>query len=211
MFNKENISLIFSIISIVTSVFIAYRNIWLSRAKIKITQTDKAARSAFLRSYDGCFRSYSSDEDSNDDPGIVSVLLIEVIITNQSSLPISILEFSTKDFASNAFCSYSYTQDGFKISTSKNNTVTFGSKNSPLKFIKPEFTLNPYTSNRGYIMFWSGLENKEFNSSQDITLITTTSRKEFKNKIRLSDTYESIKKNVKYTTDDHDRPIEIFY
>lgn len=199
LWSKETISFGISIISIVTSIFVAYRTIWISRAKIKVIQTDKAARSVFIKSFDGCYKTYPSsiNLDKMVNPNIVSVLLIEVIVTNKSSLPISILEFSTKDFTSNPFTSYSYTKDFFVVTTDSQTKVVFGTSESPLKFIQPEFTLNPYTSERGYIMFWSGFE-EEFNTPKEITLKTITSRKTFKFKINIPSSLESIKKYVRH-------------
>lgn len=211
MLSKENISFWLSIISIFTAIFTAYRNIWISRAKIKVVQTDKAARSYFIKSFDGCYITYSSPikPDKLSEPNIVSVLLIEVIITNKSSLPISILEFSTKDFCANPFTSYSYTKDFFTVTTEPDHVTKLGTPNSPLKFIKPEFTLQPYTSERGYIMFWSGIE-EDFTTPQKITLKTITSRKMFKTKINIPYHIESIKKNVLYGTDENDRPNKVY-
>ncbi|MEB6013812.1 hypothetical protein [Enterococcus faecium] len=211
MLIKENISFWLSIISIFTAVYTAYRNIWISRAQIKVIQTDKAARSYFIKSFDGCYRSYSPPikPEESYEPNIVSVLLIEVIITNKSSLPISILEFSTKDFCANPFTSYSYTKDFFTITTPQGVTK-LGTPDSPLKFIQPEFTLQPYTSERGYIMFWSGRE-ENFITPQKITLETITSRKIFKAKINIPDHIESIKKMVLYGTDENDRPTKVYY
>lgn len=214
MFNKENLSFILSVISILTAVFVAYRTIYLSRAKIKIIQTDNAARSSFIKSFDGCIKSYSSASSSDipkdDSPLIVSVLLIEIIITNQSSLPISILEFITKDFTSNPFTSYSYTKDYFTITEKENFKTTIGSKDSPLKFLQPEFTLDGYTSQRGYLMFWSGSE-EEFVTPKKITLITETSRKTFKTKIKINNSHESIKKHHRVVIDEDDRVTDDYY
>ena len=88
----ELISIIISGISLSISLMIAFRDIWTARRNIKVTQTDDTARSGFLKSFDGCMKSYSSyssDIPNNLGPNFHSVLLIEIIITNRSSLPIS--------------------------------------------------------------------------------------------------------------------------
>lgn len=203
----SSIPLFLSIFSTVTSLFIAYRTIWLSRPNIKIFQTDNGFRSIFIESFDGCRISYSG---SNIDkhPHItgkfygISYLLIEVIITNQSSLPISILEFKTKDFIANPFTSYSDTLPNFLITTSKDGSIVLGDKNDPLKYLQPEFTIAPYTSERGYISFSSGTEQK-FDTPSEIELEILTSRKTFITKISISASgYKSIKEYVKIKLDE---------
>ena len=156
----ELISIVISGISLLISLMIAFRDIWTALRNIKVTQTDDTVRSGFLKSFDGCIKSYSPDVPHNLGPNFHSVLLIEIIITNRSSLPISILEFSLPpEYGLASFNSYSDTQDSFKITVDTNSTVHFGYPASPIKYLQPEFTLDPYTSDRGYISFWSGLES----------------------------------------------------
>ena len=208
--NKEYISLIISAVSLLISAFVAYRNIWLSRAKLDIVQTDKGARSTFIQTYDGCKKSFSGDVSPSDvlhnheDPYIVSSLLVEVILTNKSSLPISILEFSTNSFTSDSFSSYSPTIGSFVITTeevpsSKKTTIGL---DKPIKYLQPEFTIAPYTSERGYILFWSGFEAESFKTPVEINLDIKTSRRNFKTRVKITDTLNSIKPRIKYYQDD---------
>ncbi|MDK4352694.1 hypothetical protein M4I17_09815 [Enterococcus thailandicus] len=204
MLGKENISFILSIISIITAVITAWKNLWLSRAKIQIIQTDNGARSSFIQTFDGCCIVYGDGVPlpGTEDPPIISVLLIEVIITNKSSLPISILEFKTSDFTSNPFTSYSYTKNSFEI-TSEDRVSKLGSEKYPLKYLKPEFTIAPYTSERGYIMFWSGTEVTDFKTPGKIKLVTTTSRKKFNTCLTIPVTHSSEKSFVIFEKDEN--------
>ncbi|MFW3538013.1 hypothetical protein [Vagococcus fluvialis] len=206
---KEYISLIISAISLGISAFLAYRNIWLSRARIDIVQTDKADRSMFIKSFDGNSPGYEYSIPLKNGPIMKSVLLIEVIITNKSSLPISILEFYTKDFPSNSFTSYSDTKESFRITERPNSVVSIG-EDYPIKYLQPEFTIQPYTSERGYLLFWTGTENEVFQTPSEIDLNVSTSRKKFNFKVRIPSTYKSIKKEVRYTQDDNGDIIETF-
>jgi len=204
------VPIIISLFSLLISFFVAFRNVWVTRKNIDITQTDNAVRSLFLKSYDGCITSYDNSlfrgkKDST--PNIRSVGLVEIVITNKSSLPISILEFSIPDFP--AFSSYSPTIDSFTVTTQSTSKTIVGEKNSPLEYLKPEFTLNPYTSKRGYLLFWSGIE-KDVSPMENITLTILTSRGTFKKKIKFSSSMESIKKRVHYSQDEIGNIIETF-
>ncbi len=202
MLKKDILSLIISGVSLAISAFVAYRNIWLSRAKIKVIQTDNASRSFYMQSFDGNSPIYSGEFEHREFPYMKSALLIELIITNKSSLPISVLEFYTKDFTSNAFTSYSETKDSFVVTTSESSSVRIGN-DYPIKYLQPEFTIQPYTSERGYILFWSGLEDETFVTPKKITLGIKTSRKSFKFPIKIPASFKSINKTVRYSKDEN--------
>lgn len=158
---------------------------WQSRAKINILQTDNASRSHFLKSYDGCnFVDKKSDVSAPNQP---SIALIEIIITNDSSLPISILEFRVK--GADPFTSYSYKKDWYAVSTKKNSPVYFGSPKDKLQFLTPEFTLSPYTSKRGYLFFWINDSSLFTIGKHKLEIIS--SRKILRKKITIKNLYES--------------------
>lgn len=191
--------LIISLSSLAISFFVAFNNFWYSRKNINITQTHNASRSIFLKSYDGSSASYDYSYPLDSSPQIASLGLVEIVITNNSSLPISILEFSIPGLAD--FSSYSPTVDFFTVTTRKSSKTIMGDNNSPLNYLKPEFTLNPYTSKRGYLLFWSGQEC-DMPIEENIPLTILTSRGSFNKNIKFSDSIESIKKHVHYSSDD---------
>lgn len=170
-------------ISLLISLITSWNSWWKSKASIKIEQTHDAARSIYFKSFD----SISDGSDSDTRPLFESVLLIEIIITNRSSLPISILEFSIDGFPT--FDSYSYTKESFQATWTKGVTVHLG-KDSSIKYLQPEFTIEPYTSERGYIFFWHGLE-EDLDIDNKLPLTVRTSRKEFKTKVKVSGKFES--------------------
>ena len=186
---KEWGPIIISGLSLFISFIVSWNSWWRSRASIKIEQPENGARGMFLKSFDGCIESYSF-KVNNTLPSFHSVILADVIITNNSSQPISILEFSIPDFP--AFNSYTYTKDFFEVTYRKDSKMVIG-VDTPIKYLKPEITINPYTSIRGYIFFWSGLE-QELDTNNTIPLTIKTSRKEFRTKIKLKSEYDSIKK-----------------
>ncbi|UFT98118.1 hypothetical protein KO561_12990 [Radiobacillus kanasensis] len=193
-------AIIISLFSLFVSLFVAFRNVWISRKNIDVTQTDNAIRSLFIKSYDGCMVSHSYQVKPDNSPKIISAGLAEIVVTNKSSLPISILEFSIPDYP--AFSSYSPTKDSFTITTEENSRTVVGDDYSPLEYLKPEFTLDPYTSRRGYIMFWSGLETDNMPIEEDIPLKILTSRGQINKIIKFSSSLESIKKHVHYSQDE---------
>ena len=193
------ISIIISLFSLSISFFLAFRNVWIARRNISIIQTDNAARSIFLKSFDGCLASYNETIPDKiiSEPNMHSVILIEIIITNKSSLPISILEFVIPNYPS--FTSYSPVPKFFEVTTEEKTKLVIGKPDS-IKYLKPEFTVSPYTSERGYILFWSGFES-ELIDDKDIPLEILTSRGNFKFKINLEGQYESIKKHGRASFD----------
>lgn len=199
---SEWIVIIFSGLSLVISIVVAWNSAWKSRASLKI---DNLKEGLFLKSFDGCIKSYSF-EDYYYSPNFYSVILIDLIITNKSSNPISILEFSIPEFP--IFNSYSTTQDAFFITTKENFKIHIGG-NIPIKYLKPEFTIAPYTSVRGHVLFWSGYECV-IDRDKDIPLTIKTSRKTFKKDIQIKSVYSSIKKHVHLSTDEKGNIVETF-
>ena len=189
-----NYSLLISLFSLIISSLVAFRSFYLSRPVLKVIQTDNSARSFFIKSYDGSQASYSFDIDDEEfnEPSIASALLIEFILINKSSLPLSILEFKLTGEnlpAFQAFTSYSPSPSSFKITTKENSYTTVNSVN----YLQPEFTLEPYSAKRGYVFFWTGLETSlETNGPLDLKILT--SRKDFSFKVNYSGSVESIKK-----------------
>lgn len=200
---KEWVPIILSGLSLFISLIVSWNSWWRSRASLKI---EKLQESIFLKSFDGCTKSYSFE--CNDSlPNFYSVILIDLIITNKSSNPISILEFSIPDFPK--FNSYSITQDAFYITTGINSRTHIGG-DIPIKYLKPEITIDPYTSIRGYVFFWSGLEcNLDIN--KHIPLTIKTSRKTFKKSIQIDSEYNSIKKRGHVSKDEKGNIVETLY
>ncbi|MPM36297.1 hypothetical protein SDC9_82892 [bioreactor metagenome] len=197
----ESISIVISGISLLISLVIAFKDIWTARRNIIVTQTDDGRRSGFLKSFDGCIKSYSPDVPLNSEPNFYSVLLVDIIITNRSSLPISILEFSVPELGLDSFNSYSHTQNSFEITVNKTTTIEYGSP-SPIKYLQPEFTLGPYTSDRGYIFFWSGLAS-DLDVDKKIRLKILTSRGVINKWVIVKNSYESIKKHSSVSLDEN--------
>lgn len=187
------ISLIISGISLLITFIVAFNTWWRSRASINVTQLDDASRSAFLKSFDGNSQSYSYTDYSLK-PIFKSIILIELIITNDSSLPLSVLEFSIPDFPD--FNSYIEPPSLLTVTTGENSSIVFGNIESPVKYLQPEFTLEAYSSKRGYIFFWSGME-RELDIENKIELTIKTSRKDFVKQVKVTGQHESIKQREK--------------
>lgn len=182
------IAIIISGISLLISLITSWNSWWKSKTSIKIEQTHNATRSLYFKSFDASV----NDNESDAHPVFRSVLLIEIIITNRSSLPISVLEFSIDGFPT--FDSYSYTKDSFQATLKNGSSIHLGNDNA-IKYLKPEFTIEPYTSERGYIFFWHGAE-QDLDIDNKLDLTVRTSRKEFKAKVKVSGKYESNKKTL---------------
>ncbi|WBY92098.1 hypothetical protein [Enterococcus casseliflavus] len=191
-------SLLISGFSLLISAIVAFRTFYFSRPILKVMQTDNAARSFFIKSYDGSQASLSYDIE-DDDPSIASALLIEIILINKSSLPLSILEFQLTGEqlpSFQAFTSYSPSPSSFKITTRENSRTTIDHVN----YLQPEFTLEPYSAKRGYILFWTGIETS-LETTDPLNLKIVTSRKEFSFKVKYSGSIESIKKHGNISKD----------
>lgn len=197
------VPIILSGLSLFISLIISWNSWWRSRASLKV---EKLQDSIFLKSFDGCMKSYSFDSKDSS-PNFYSVILIDLIITNKSSNPISILEFSIPTFPK--FNSYSRTQDSFYVTTKENSSVHIGG-DIPIRYLKPEITIDPYTSIRGYVFFWSGLEY-ELDINKPILLTIKTSRRTFKKSIQIDSEYDSIKKHGHVSKDEKGNIVETLY
>lgn len=199
------IPIIISGFSLFISLVTSWNTWWRSRASLKIEKLDSGTSGIFFKSIDGCLQSYSF-EPTDSRPIFHSVILVDIIITNKSALPISILEFSISDFPE--FNSYSYTEDSFRVTYEKNRAIVIG-EDIPIKYLKPEFTIDPYTSVRGHLFFWAGQE-RDLDIRKEIPLTVKTSRKSFTSKIKIDSQYESIKKRVRISKNDDGTIIKEF-
>lgn len=180
-----------SIFSLVTSFVLAYRVFYQERASISIIQDHGAERSSSF-SFDGW--SYINSKRSQKYPdqfyGNQFRLISEIIITNNSSLPISIISFTLNDI----FFYDSYVDGGkyYLVTTSETTKIHIGSPDSPNSFLKPNFTINPYTSVRGDIFFnFSSLQ--QFFEMDIHDLKVQTSRGTFNFKLNVPNHLESIR------------------
>lgn len=87
------------------------------------------------------------------------------------------------------FTSYAYINKNLNVTPESVGRVHFSSEDDPLTYLQPEFTLDPYTSKRGHILFW--MENKESIQPGQHKMTIVTSRKNFIRKIELPYVYES--------------------
>ncbi|GAB4074527.1 hypothetical protein GCM10028778_20300 [Barrientosiimonas marina] len=181
----EIIAAVLSIISLIISIIVAMTSLWRSNAKIKIHQLQED-RNWILKSYDGLLASNSS-KNKKHEPNMTSITLVEIIITNNSSLPLSVLELRMD--GAMYFNSYSYTNPTYKVTPDNGSEILFGSSHDPLHYLQPIFTLEPYTSERGHLHLW--MHNKESIQPGIHTLTIITSRGNFKRKINLKNTFES--------------------
>lgn len=126
-------------------------------------------------------------------------VIIDVIITNESALPISIIEFTLNNKLN--FNSYSRPNDEYSITTKAgkemhNGVVSFSGTEEKLIFpindtwLKPVMDIPPYTSLRGHLFF-------HFNEIDDVnignnTLEIVTSRKTFSFQVKISDSVHSV-------------------
>ena len=108
-----------------------------------------------------------------------------------------------------SYNSYSDTQDSFKITVDTNSTVHFGYPASPINYLQPEFTIDPYTSDRGCIFFWSGLES-DYDANKKIALKIHTSRGVIKKWVIVKSSFESIKKYASISLDENGKEVITF-
>ncbi|HFJ9270707.1 TPA: hypothetical protein ACGW6O_001116 [Bacillus cereus] len=126
-------------------------------------------------------------------------VILDVIITNESALPISVIEFNLNNKLN--FNSYSKPNDEYSITTKAgkevhNGVVSFSGNEHKLIFpmndtwLKPVINIPPYTSLRGHLFF-------HFNEKDDVnignnTLKIITSRKTFSFQVKISDSVHSV-------------------
>ncbi|MGN7309897.1 hypothetical protein ACTHQ4_02255 [Alkalicoccobacillus gibsonii] len=184
-----------SLASLAISLFVASNSYYRSKPRIKIMQMNDASGSFYIKSYDGV---HAPVKVITLSPKMERIALVDVVITNQSSLPISIIEFRIEN--SMPFNSDSHTIKNFTFTYKNNSKVYLGSSDKPLKYIKPLCTLSPYTSEEGYLSFWLDSDNS-FPEETKLTIIT--SRKDFNKTIYIKNHYESQNK--------YEEPVSIRY
>ncbi|PEM83675.1 hypothetical protein CN639_21505 [Bacillus toyonensis] len=126
-------------------------------------------------------------------------VIIDVIITNESALPISIIEFTLNNKLN--FNSYSQPNNEYSTTTKAgkevhNGIISFSGNEHKLIFpvndtwLKPVIDIPPYTSLRGHLFF-------HFNEIEDVnignnTLEIVTSRKTFFFQVKISESVHSV-------------------
>src|SRR5699024_3447860 len=136
------------------SLLVAFNSYYRSKAKISINQLENS-QSWILRSYDGSYAAtpkQSTGVNTPVVPKMSSITFLEIIITNQSTLPISILEFKLE--GAKEFNSYSHLQRNVKVTLENGSQLLIDSEDDRIPYLQPEFTLSPYTSRRGYVLLW---------------------------------------------------------
>ncbi len=179
-----------SLFSLIISFVLAYRVFFQERASITVIQDHGAARS-FSFSFDGWSDINTKRSSKYPDPfyGNQYRILSEVLITNNSSLPISIISFTLNDTLS--YDSYVDGGNYYLVTTSEISKTSLGSPDSPINYLTPNFTIDPYTSVRGNIFF--NLSNSEdFFKMDNHDLKIHTSRGVFNFELKVPNHIESI-------------------
>lgn len=125
-------------------------------------------------------------------------VIMDVIITNESALPISVIEFTLNNKLK--FNSYSKPGDEYSVTTSPKEEIHNGVSFSGIEqksvfpigddWLNPVIDIPPYTTLRGHLFF-------HFNDINDVsignnTLSIITSRKTFSFPIKVSDSIQSV-------------------
>ncbi|ENY3075330.1 hypothetical protein [Listeria monocytogenes] len=170
------------IVSLVTFYF-ALSNYLNQRPKLRLQQRNLQKTSIIIE----------PDRNSDIDPDIHHHIpyrvICEVVLTNDSSLPISIIEFNLN----NELVFNSYSQPGSKYEFSSNDIKTLPEHENSIRgygkhkiketfpvgeyTLKPIIKLEPYSSVRGYLYF--KFRDKEQVCVGENKLQVTTSRKTF--------------------------------
>lgn len=188
----NTIAILISTFSLLISLFVAFNSYYRSKAKIVISQM-KNSQSWILQSYDGSYAAMckqSTEVNTSVAPKMSSIAFLEIIITNQSTLPISILEFEVE--GTREFNSYSHLQRNVKVTPDYGSQILIDSEEDRIPYLQPEFTLSPYTSKRGYVLLW--MEDEKSIEPGIHTLKIVTSRKTFKSKVEIWNEHESAEK-----------------
>lgn len=186
--NPGILSIIASALAIPSFLF-ALRNYFVSRPKIEIQQLLKTHSSIVIE-----------PEFDLNTPDVYSDrryrLLIEIIIKNKSSNPISLISFDINGLEYNSYSrpEHEYTViTRSRIITKNGITMTRGNAENihfPIDddFINPVTTLQPFESIQGYL-FWPLFENdlSKLNIGKKNKLIINTTFKKFKFKIKIQD------------------------
>lgn len=186
----DMVSIIIGITGLLISLFVLFRSIWTDRFTIKVFQDYNGDQSAFIETYDGCF---ASDDEPDGRPKLTNIALARITISNNSSLPVSIVKFSLEGDYAVDFASHSYTEDFFLITHAENCYAHFGFPDKPLVYLNPIFKLEPYETKQGYISF-KVYCLEDFKTKQEHKLAVHTSRGVKNFKIKFSSNYKSLKK-----------------
>ncbi|MCP8858902.1 hypothetical protein LBW12_02535 [Latilactobacillus curvatus] len=162
LFTSTNIALIASALA-VPSFILSVRNYWTSRPHLKIQQLHKKHSSCVIEpEYD---KKYNPDIYSDRRYRII----IEIIIKNKSSNPISLISFNLNGHEINSYTQLTndyevHTRNGNRV---KNGITFFGTDlsigfNIGSSTISPTVTLGPFESLQGYLV-WP-LYEKELSS-----------------------------------------------
>ncbi|PHA22040.1 hypothetical protein [Bacillus wiedmannii] len=192
-FLKSNIIPIAAFLISIATFFITFANFWRNRANITCSQPRGLHTAHILK----------PDRIDTETPDVYwhtdFRVIIDVIITNKSALPISIIEFKLND--SFKFTSYSRPSSNYCVTTTSakrvQNAITFyGAEERSFDFqiddtwLQPIIDIPPYTSLRGHLFFhFNDISNVGIGKN---TLEIITSRKAFSFPIRISDKLISV-------------------
>lgn len=192
-FIKNNLLPISTLVVSLVTFYITLRNHLETRASLKLIQVNKEKATQLLE----------PDRLDNSSPDVYwdskYRVLSEVIITNNSSKPISIIEFTLND----EFTYNSYTKPGNEYQVTirpnkqhKNGITFFGSSlihafEVKKNVIVPISTIPPHTSIRGILFFNIGNDKSKINIGEN-TLKLHTSRKVFVFKLKILEEYYSL-------------------
>jgi len=184
------LEILVSLFSLIISFVLAYRVFYQERASITVIQDHRAARS-FSFSFDGWSYTNTKRSPKYPDPfsGNQYRILSEVLITNNSSLPISIISFTLNDALS--YDSYVDGGNYYLVTTSETSKTSLGSPDSPINYLKPNFTIDPYTSVRGNI-FFNLSYSEDFFKMDNHDLKIHTSKGVFNFELKVPNHIESI-------------------
>ncbi|MGN7938519.1 hypothetical protein [Metabacillus sp. 22489] len=176
----------------VLTFIITFTNFYRNRAKIGILQIDNST-SCIIK----------PDFTDYDTPDVYwhedYRAILDVVISNRSALPISIIEYKLNDGL--IFNSYSKFGSNYKITTqpkiekdSKGVIFAMGKELSKIfyiedSYLKPVTDIPPYTSVRGFIFFHYHDKNKVKIGINKLQVVT--SRKTFSFQVKISEYVES--------------------
>lgn len=191
-FIKNNIIPIATLFTSVSTFCILYLNYQESKPNISITQLENENSSVIIK----------PDRPTKEMPDVYwdseYRVLSEVVITNKSSKPISIIEFKLN----NTYFFNNYTKPGEKYEVTikpgrtklPSNVYSYGDSKTliyPINehWLQPVITIPPHVSIRGYLFFnIKDIENVWLGEN---ILTTMTSRKEFSHKIMIFQKHET--------------------
>ncbi|MFJ8521423.1 hypothetical protein [Bacillus cereus] len=191
-FLKSNIIPIAAFLISLATFFITFANFWRNRAKIECIQPDGVSAHII-----------QPDRIDLETPDVYWQsdfrVIMDVIITNKSALPISIIEFKLN----NRFKFNSYSKPGteYPVTTKSakqihNNIEFYDGDERKLEFqisdkwLQPIIDIPPYTSLRGHLFFHAS-DTNDLNIGEN-TLEIVTSRKKFSFQVKLNNKLNSV-------------------